>query len=136
MTFWTASGAEQGGMPLLKQSYRPRAPRSIRPSWTGGHQIVGAGFRLREGEEGVGQPSSAPDMRRSWASKASKLCPKAVNTRPPSLPSAQGMERRKHEGLRVEAFLSGALDVRRFGSVLQLFVGVPVPPDGVVLLVA
>src|SRR5437867_8285159 len=77
-----------------RATYNPIARRSIRPFLTGGHhRYTPVTGRVNETSASA-VPSSAPTMRLSCASKASSDLPKATNTSPARVASAQGIERR------------------------------------------
>src|SRR5712691_13054751 len=74
--------------------YSPIARRSIRPFLTGGHQRYTPVTGRVNVNSASAVPSSEPTMRFSCASKALSDLPKATNTSPARVASAQGIERR------------------------------------------
>ncbi len=78
-------------------------------------------------------PSSKPTMRRSWASKASRVAPQSDEDQALTTVVAPRHRAAQHEGLRLELLLSRPLDVRTLGSVVELVVRDPLAADAFVL---
>ena len=98
---------------------------------------IGACFGFAEGEQGIDDAVfGAAHATQQGLEGVEAEWPKAVNTRPPRLPSAHGMERRSTKASGAKLSWAVRLTWADCGRIVQFFVAVGIAPDGVVLLQA